>query len=373
VLPAKAQKNDYYQQEDVMQLGNTSTTAVAETVPLRRLGATGPTVSALGLGTMGMSDFYGPADRGESITTIRAALDAGVTLLDTGDFYGSGHNELLIREALTGLSRDSVVLSVKFGALRDPAGGWGGVDNRPAAVKNYLAQTLQRLGTDYVDVYRPARLDRQVPIEDTAGAVGEMIAAGYVRHLGLSEVSAETIRRAHAVQPVADVQIEYSLVSRGPEREVIAACRELGIAVTAYGVLSRGLISGHWSRSRQGQRDFRAMSPRFQGENLERNLGLVERLRKVADAKGATVAQLAIAWVLSRGKDVVPLVGARNRERLGEALGALHLNLSDADLTAIETAIPKDGAAGERYPAQGMADLDSERATDSARHDSTRS
>ena len=338
-----------------------TTTSIAESIPLRRLGARGPTVSAVGLGTMGMSDFYGPADRSESIATIHAALDAGITLLDTGDFYGSGHNELLIREALTGAARKDVVLSVKFGALRDPSGSFIGIDARPVALKNYLAQSLQRLGTDYVDVYRPARLDPRVPIEETAGAVSEMIAAGYVRHLGLSEVSAETIRRAHAVYPVTDVQIEYSLFSRGPEREIIDACRELGIAVTAYGVLSRGLISGHWSRARQREGDFRAMTPRFQGENLDRNLQLVERLREVAEAGEVTVAQLAIAWVLSRGQDIVPLIGARRRDRLEEALGALTVDLSDADLAAIEAAVPKDAAAGERYNAHGMASLDSER------------
>jgi aryl-alcohol dehydrogenase-like predicted oxidoreductase len=336
-------------------------TATLTRLDSRRLGSRGPVASFIGLGTMGMSDLYGPADRSESTATIHAALDAGITLLDTGDFYGSGHNELLIREALAGRNRDAVTISVKFGALRDPAGGWQGFDNRPAAVKNYLAQTLQRLGTDHVDIYRPSRLDPQVPIEETVGAIAEMIQAGYVRHLGLSEVSAETIRRAHAVHPVADVQIEYSLISRGPEDEVIPAARELGIAVTAYGVLSRGLISGHWSKAREGERDFRAISPRFQGENLDRNLGLVDRLRAVAERKGATVAQLAIAWVLSRGEDIVPLVGARTRARLTEALGAARVTLGDADLAAIEAAVPKNAAAGERYNAHGMAMLDSER------------
>jgi aryl-alcohol dehydrogenase-like predicted oxidoreductase len=336
-------------------------TATLNRLASRQLGTHGPVVSSIGLGTMGMSDLYGPADRSESIATIHAALDAGITLLDTGDFYGSGHNEMLIREALADRNRDAVTISVKFGALRDPAGGWQGFDSNPAAVKNYLAQTLQRLGTDHLDIYRPSRLDPKVPIEDTVGAIAEMIQAGYVRHLGLSEVSGETIRRAHAVHPVADVQIEYSLISRGPEDEVIPTARELGIAVTAYGVLSRGLISGHWSKTRQGERDFRAISPRFQGENLDRNLGLVERLRAVAEARGATVAQLAIAWVLSRGEDIVPLVGARTRGRLAESLGAAGVTLGDADLSAIEAAVPKNAAAGERYNAHGMAMLDSER------------
>jgi aryl-alcohol dehydrogenase-like predicted oxidoreductase len=336
-------------------------TATLTRLHSRRLGTGGPVVSSIGLGTMGMSDLYGPADRSESIATIHAALDAGITLLDTGDFYGSGHNELLIREALAVKNREAVTISVKFGALRDPAGTWLGHDNRPAAVKNYLAQTLQRLGTDHVDIYRPSRLDPQVPIEETVGAIAEMIQAGYVRHLGLSEVSAETIRRAHAVHPVSDVQVEYSLISRGPEDEIIPAARELGIAVTGYGVLSRGLISGHWSKTRQGERDFRAISPRFQGANLDHNLGLVERLREVAEASGATVAQIAIAWVLSRGEDVVPLVGARTRARLTEALGAARVTLGDVDLAAIEAAVPKNAAAGERYNAHGMATLDSER------------
>jgi aryl-alcohol dehydrogenase-like predicted oxidoreductase len=310
---------------------------------------------------MGMSDFYGPAERGESIATIHASLDAGITLLDTGDFYGSGHNELLIREALTGRNREDVVLSVKFGALRDPDGGFIGIDNRPVAVKNYLAQTLQRLGTDYVDIYRPARLDPNVAIEDTVGAIADMVKAGHVRHIGLSEVSGETIRRAHAVHPIADVQIEYSLISRRPEDDVFPTCRELGVGVTAYGVLSRGLISGHWSKSRQGEKDFRTISPRFQGENLDQNLRLVDQLREVADGKGVTVAQIAIAWVLSRGEDIVPLVGARNRERLSESLSALQVQLTDAELSAIETAVPKNAAAGERYNEHAMRALDSER------------
>jgi aryl-alcohol dehydrogenase-like predicted oxidoreductase len=311
---------------------------------------------------MGMSDLYGPADRGESIATIHAALDSGVSLLDTGDFYGMGDNELLIREALLGRDRDNVIISVKFGALRDPAGGWGGNDGRPEAVRNFLAYSLRRLGTDHIDIYRPARVDPDVPIEETVGAIGEMVEAGYVRHVGLSEVGADTIRRAAAVHPISDLQIEYSLLSRGIEEAILPTCRELEIGVTAYGVLSRGLLSGHWSPGRElSQGDFRSFSPRFRGENLERNLGLVEALRGIAEAKGASVAQVAIAWVLSRGDDIVPLVGARRRERLHEALGALGLELTAEELARIEEAVPAGAAAGERYPAPAMGQLDSER------------
>ena len=311
---------------------------------------------------MGMSDFYGATDRAESLATIRAALDAGVTLIDTGDFYGSGHNELLIHEALAGRRREDVVIAVKFGVQRDPRGGFLGVDNRPAAVKNALAQTLRRLGTDYVDLYQPARVTPEVPIEDTIGAIAEMVAAGYVRHIGLSEAGADTLRRAHAVHPVASLQIEWSLLSRGVEAEILPTARELGVAINPYGALSRGLLSGHWSRERSERgRDFRGHLPRFTGENLDRNLALVEELRRVADDKNVTVAQLAVAWVLARGEDVVPLVGARNRKQLGESLGALAVTLSADDLSRIERAAPAGAAAGSRYDAGQMAMLDSER------------
>ncbi|MCS0601423.1 aldo/keto reductase [Streptomyces sp. LP11] len=329
------------------------------------LGTTGPQVSALGLGCMGMSALYGEADRAESVATIHAALDAGVTLLDTGDFYAMGHNEMLIGEALRAApaaAREKARVSVKFGALRDPEGGWSGYDGRPAAVKNFAAYSLQRLGVDHIDVYRIARLDPDVPIEETVGAIAELIEKGYVRHVGLSEVGADTIRRAAATAPVSDLQIEYSLISRGIEQEILPTLRELGIGVTAYGVLSRGLISGHFGADRQlSATDFRAHSPRFQGENLQHNLTLVEALRKIAEQKGVSVAQLAIAWVLSRGTDIVPLIGARTRERLGESLGALDVTLEAADLAAIEEAVPADAAAGDRYPSAQMAHLDSER------------
>jgi aryl-alcohol dehydrogenase-like predicted oxidoreductase len=328
----------------------------------RSLGSTGLAVSALGLGCMGMSDFYGPADRAESIATLHAALDAGMTLLDTGDFYGMGDNEMLLREALRGRAREQVVLSVKFGGLRDPDGGFGGIDARSAAVKNFLAYTLRRLGTDYVDVYRPARLDPTVPIEDTVGAIADMVKAGHVRHIGLSEVGAETLRRAASVHPIADLQIEYSLLSRGIEAEILPVCRDLGIGITAYGVLSRGLLSGHWSKEHSGSPgDFRSHSPRFSGENLDRNLSLVEALRGVAGELRVTVAQVAIAWALSRGDDIVPLVGARRRDRLTEALGALDVRLSGDDLARIERAVPPGAVAGDRYAPAQMAHLDSER------------
>jgi aryl-alcohol dehydrogenase-like predicted oxidoreductase len=326
----------------------------------RRLGSTGPQVSAIGLGCMGMSGTYGPADEAESIATIGAALDAGVCLLDTGDYYGMGHNELLIREALRGRDRDGVVLSVKFGALRAPGNAFIGIDGRPVAVQNFLAYTLQRLGTDHVDIYRLGRVDPDVPIEDTVGAIAELIDAGWVRHVGLSEASAETVRRAHATHPVADLQIEYSLLSRGIEAEILPTCRELDVGVTAYGVLARGLLTGTWSRRGAAPGDIRARMPRFRPENLERNLKLVDALDPIAEAKGATVAQLAVGWVLSRGEDIVPLVGTTRRDRLAEAIGAVGLELTQDDLAAIERAAPPGAAAGQRYDERQMAMLDSE-------------
>ena len=327
----------------------------------RKLGSTGPQVAQLGLGLMGMSDFYGPADRAESLATIHAALDAGITLLDTGDFYGMGHNELLLREALAAGGRDQVQISVKFGALRGPGGSWSGIDNRPVALRNYLAYSLQRLGVEHIDIYRPARLDPNVPIEDTVGALAELVQAGYIKHIGLSEVGSDTLRRAHAVHPIADLQIEYSLISRGIEDGILQTCRELGIGITAYGVLSRGLISGHWSAQRAGEADFRGASPRFQGDNLQHNLALVEKVRAIAAELGVSVAQVAIAWVAAQGQDIVPLVGARTRARLEEALGSAKVTLSPADLERLAQAVPAGAAAGERYNAHSAATLDSEK------------
>jgi len=323
------------------------------------LGRSGPVVSRAGLGLMGMSGVYGQADDHESIATIHAALDAGITLLDTGDFYGMGHNELLLRHALRGIPRDSVFIQVKFGGQRDPSGAFIGHDARPAAVKNSLAYTLTRLGTDYVDLYQPARLDPQVPIEDTVGAIAEMIQAGYVRHIGLSEMGPQTIRRAHAVHPIAALQIEYSLMSRGIEAEILPTVRELGISVTAYGILSRGLLSSGTARLAPG--DPRTRFPRFTDENHARNLELLAALEAIAADLGVTAAQLAIAWVASRGEDVIPLIGTKRRERLAEALKALDLTLSADELAAIEAAVPAEAVAGGRYETAQVAMLDSER------------
>ena len=329
-------------------------------IAMTELGRGGPRVSRVGLGLMGMSGTYGPADETESTATIRAALDAGITLLDTGDFYGMGHNELLLGHALRGVDRSSVFIQVKFGGQRDPRGAFVGHDASPAMVKSSLAYSLTRLGTDYIDLYQPARLDPRVPIEETVGAIAEMIKAGYVRYLGLSEMGADTIRRAAAVHPVTALQIEYSLMSRGIEDQILPAVRQLGVGVTAYGVMSRGLLSAASARA-IADGDPRTRFPRFQGENLQRNLALVAALERVAAARGATTAQLAIAWTLSRGADIVPLLGTKRRDRLVEALGALELMLSPDELAAIETAVPASAVAGDRYEPAQMAALDSEK------------
>ncbi len=331
---------------------------MSSALPTRTLGRTGPTVSALGLGAMGMSDFYGPADRVESLATLRDALDQGITLIDTGDFYGSGHNELLVAEALRARPRDRVVISVKFGALRDPQGGFIGLDLRPAAIKNFLSYSLKRLNTDHLDIYRPARMPAGTNVEEVVGTLAELVKAGHIRHIGLSEVGAETLRRAAAVHPIADLQIEYSLVTRDIERDILPTARALGIGTTAYGVLSRGLLSGHWRQDRAlSPGDFRNFGPRFRGDNLQQNLGLVDALREVARRKGITVAQAAIAWVLARGPDIVPLIGARTRDRLAEALGALEVTLTGPDLEEIARAVPAEAVAGTRYPEHSLPDL----------------
>jgi len=310
----------------------------------------------IALGCMGMSRMYGHADDNESIATIHAALDHGINLIDTGDFYGTGHNEMLIGRAIRG-RRDQAMLSVKFGALRGPGGEWLGIDTRPVAVKNFVAQSLTRLGVDYIDIYRPARLDPAVPIEDTVGAIADLIKGGYVRHVGLSEVGVETIRRAHGVHPIHDLQIEYSLISRGPEEKIFPALDEFGIAVTAYGVLSRGLLSGSVPT---GKNDLRAFLPRFSGDNFTRNRALIERLNAAAKNLGITPTQLAVAWVLAKKPNVIPVIGSRTRTQLSESLGALDVKLSPAEIKSIENAIPAGAVAGTRYAEQQMTHLDSE-------------
>jgi aryl-alcohol dehydrogenase-like predicted oxidoreductase len=327
------------------------------TKAVRKLGAAGPEVFPIALGCMGMSGMYGPSDEAESIATIHAAIDAGVNLIDTGDFYGMGHNEMLVGRALR-LQRDEVLLSVKFGAQRGPDGAWLGFDGRPAAVKTALAYSLKRLGVDYIDIYRPARLDHRVPIEETVGAIVEMIKAGYVRCVGLSELGPETIRRAAAVHPVVDLQIEYSLVSRRPEAKIFPVLDELGIATTAYGVLSRGLLSNSQPAAAG---DFRAWLPRFTGENLANNQRMVARLAEIAGDKRISQVQLAIAWVLAKSSSIVPVMGARKRTQLAESLGALSVNLSTEEVAAIEAAVPADAVAGTRYDENQMRILDSEK------------
>ncbi len=319
----------------------------------RRLGQGGPEVSAVGLGCMGMSDVYGPSDEGESIATILEAIDRGVNFLNTGDFYGMGHNETLIGRAIEG-RRDQVFLSVKFGALRGPDGAFVGFDARPAALKNFLAYSLRRLKTDYIDLYEPARVDPSVPIEETVGAIAELVQAGYVRHIGLSEAAAATVRRASAVHPIAALEVEYAVVTRDIEAETLPTVRELGASVVAYGVLSRGLIGGP-AQGFGAKGDYRNGSPRFQGANLEQNLKLMAAFGAIAADKGATSAQLAIAWVLAQGEDIIPLVGARTRTRLLEALSAFDLKLTAEDLARIEAVVPIGAIAGDRYPAHAMA------------------
>jgi aryl-alcohol dehydrogenase-like predicted oxidoreductase len=324
-----------------------------------RLGRNGPAVSQLGLGCMAMSDMYGPSDETESIATIHAALDAGITMLDTGDFYGMGHNEMLIRRAIDGRRKD-VFLAVKFGAMRGPDGSFTGYDLRPEAVKNFLSYSLRRLGTDYIDLYQPSRMDARTPVEDTYGALAGLVQAGYVRHIGISEASAASIRRAYKTAPIAALQIEYSLVSRGAEATILPAVRELEMGMTAYGVLSRGLLSGSPVTS---PKDLRRHLPRFRGENYQKNQALAQTLRTIAESKNATASQIAIAWVMSRGGDIVPLIGARRPTQLAESLRALELKLTPEDLVQIERSIPPDAVAGTRYGEEQMRWLDSEKPT----------
>jgi aryl-alcohol dehydrogenase-like predicted oxidoreductase len=327
-----------------------------------KLGTAGPDVFPFALGCMGMGtgSMYGTADEAEGIATIHDALERGVNLIDTGDFYSTGRNELLVGKALAGSRRDKALLSVKFGALRGPDGSFIGYDARPAATKNFLAHSLSRLGVDHIDIYRPARLDPTVPIEDTIGAIADMVKAGYVRYIGVSELGADTIRRAAKVHPICDLQIEYSLLSRGPEAAIFPAVAELGIAVTAYGVLSRGLLTGS---KPTGPSDFRAHLPRFTGADGERNQALVEALARLAAAKGVKPAQLAVAWVrakaVAQGVTIIPTLGARTRTQLADALSGLDVTLTPSEVSAIEAAVPATAVAGTRYAM--MAHLDSEK------------
>jgi aryl-alcohol dehydrogenase-like predicted oxidoreductase len=329
-------------------------------IPQKPLGKNGPVVSSIGLGCMGMSDFYGSADEAESLRTIHAALDAGINLLDTGDFYGMGHNEMLLRQVLKE-RRDEAFVCVKFGGLRAPDNSFVGLDTRPVAVKNFLAYSLKRLGVDHIDLYQPARVDPAVPIADTIGAMVEMKEKGYIRYLGLSEAGPDTIRKAHAVHPIAALQIEYSIVSRSIEERILPVVHELGISITAYGVLSRGLLSSTPVVPDRSKGDFRAFLPRFQPDNFKKNQLLVEALSAIAKRKQCSLAELAIAWVLVRSPEIIPLVGARKVARLEEALRATSVKLLPSDLAEIDQAVPPGSVAGDRYGAEQMTMLDSER------------
>ena len=321
----------------------------------RRLGKNGPEVSAIGLGCMGMSEFYGPSDDLASVALIRRAVDLGLTFLDTADMYGAGHNEMLLSQALRDGYRDKVFLATKFGNMRRIDGASLGVNGRPEYVKAACDMSLRRLGVDHIDLYYQHRVDSEVPIEDTVGAMAELVRAGKVRFLGLSEAGAATIRRAHAVHPIAALQSEYSLWTRDPEDGVLATCRELGIGFVAYSPLGRGFLTGTIKEpSRLDERDFRRAHPRMSGENLERNLSLVGRIEEIAGHKKVTAAQLALAWVLSRGDDVVPIPGTRHERYLRDNIAAVDLRLEAAELDALDRALPPGAAAGSRYNAEGM-------------------
>jgi aryl-alcohol dehydrogenase-like predicted oxidoreductase len=321
----------------------------------RRLGAQGPVVSALGLGCMGMSQSYGPADEAESVATIERALELGITFLDTADMYGPFANERLVGGAIAG-RRDEVVLATKFGNQRRADGSWVGINGRPEYVREACEASLQRLGVDHVDLYYQHRVDPSVPVEETWGAMAELVVAGKIRWLGISEAAPDTVRRAHAVHPVSAGQYEYSLFSRDPEDELLATLRELGIGLVAYSPLGRGFLSGQIkSPDDFGEDDFRRNHPRFSGENFARNLDLVERVRELAAAKGVTPSQLAIAWVLAQGDDVVPIPGTKRRSYLEEDAGALEVRLSPEDLAAIEEVAPRGAVAGDRYTPEMMA------------------
>ena len=325
----------------------------------RTLGSSGIAVSALGLGCMGMSEFYGPADDDESLATLDRALGLGMTFLDTADMYGRGHNETLLGRFLAD-KRDRVVLATKFGIVRDPNDGYSRrVDNSPAYIRRACEASLSRLGTDRIDLYYAHRLDRAAPIEETVGAMAELVAAGKVRALGLSEVSAATLRRAHAVHPIAALQTEYSLWTRDVETEILPTCRDLGIAFVPYSPLGRGFLTGALKDTDSlSAQDFRRIAPRFQGEAFARNLALINELKAMAEQKQATPAQLALAWLLAQGRDIIPIPGTKRRRYLEENAAAADIPLSGDDLSRLDRALPPGAAVGDRYPEEGMKGVD---------------
>ena len=321
----------------------------------RSLGSEGLTVSELGLGCMGMSEFYGTSDEDESVATIHRAIEVGVTFLDTADMYGPFTNERLVGKAIAN-RRDEIVLATKFGNERAEDGTRMGVNGRPEYVREACAASLKRLGVDYVDLYYQHRVDPDTPVEETWGAMKELVEAGKVRFLGISEAAPETIRRAHEVHPISALQTEYSLWSRDVEDEILPTIRELGIGFVAYSPLGRGFLTGQIRRFEDlAEDDYRRSSPRFQGENFEKNLQLVDRVREMADEKDLTPGQIALAWLLHQGEDVVPIPGTKRREYLEENAAAVNVTLTDEDLRRIEEVMPKGVAAGERYGEAGMS------------------